>query len=343
MPSVVIATPAMCGQMEPEYLHSVMATRQHLYAHNIPHKLITSECSLISAGRNEMAQENVNRTNADYLMWIDSDMQFPPYGVTRLIGYGLDIVGGVYFRKAADARPLVLRFNEAGLFEEFTEVPRGELFEVDGIGTGFLLIRRRVIEAFTPEVTKEYGTPFGIGKGPTGREEGEDLSFCRRAKLLGFKIWADPSIPLGHIGKIAYTRQNFEAFKGFNDWKRSKIGYTNEIDGWMSPAELNWLHETAKEMGSVVEVGSWKGRSTAALLGGCPGKVIAVDTFKGTKGDAGHEEADVVDIHAVFMANVGHFPNLEVMRMESLEAARLGHGVVREVKLGEGEEEGVVA
>lgn len=324
MPTVLIATPAMRGQLEPEYLHSIMAVRRHLYKYDIPHNLITSECSLISAGRNEMSQGFVNQTNADYLMWIDSDMQFPPYGVTRLVRHDLDIVGGVYFRKSADARPLVLRFNEAGLFEEIMDLPETGLFEVDGIGTGFLLIHRRVIEAFTPEVVAELGTPFGLGKGPTGREEGEDLSFCRRAKRLGFKIWADPTIPLGHIGKIAYTRQNFDGFKKFAEWKDNRVEYRNDIDGWMTPLELDWLYRTAQEMGSIVEVGSWKGRSTHALLSGCSGPVYAVDTFKGTVGEDGnpHIEATEHDIFTeCFMPNVGHFPNLTTYRMTSLEAA----------------------
>ena len=323
MPTVLIATPILRGQLEPEYLHSLMATRRHLYSRQIGHNIISNECSLISAGRNEMCQAWANNTNADYLMFIDSDMQFPPYGVSRLVKRDLDVVGGVYFRKEAEARPLVFRYSAEGLFETMKDVPVDEVFEVDGIGTGFMLIKRKVIEAFTPAVCKELGNPFGIGFGPTGREEGEDLSFCRRAQKLGFKVWADPTIPLGHIGKIAYTRQNYEGFKGFQDWRRERVTYTNDIDGWMSPGELNWLHQTAKTMGSIVEVGSWKGRSTAALLSGCSGPVTAIDTWKGTRGDAGHEEAETKDIYAEFTKNVGHFPNLRSLQMTSLEAAAL--------------------
>lgn len=56
----------------------------------------------------------------------------------------------------------------------------------------------------------------------------------------------------------------------------------SHIQGWMTVEELNWLLETGKAMESIVEVGSWKGRSTfAQCSSGCP-RVYAVDHFKGS-------------------------------------------------------------
>ncbi len=98
-----------------------------------------------------------------------------------------------------------------------------------------------------------------------------------------------------------------------------------EIQGWMDVDELIWLNKMAETMESIVEIGSWKGRSTRALLMGCPGKVYAIDTFKGSPNElhAAHEEATRVDIHSIFMQNVGHFPNLIVLKMDSIEASKL--------------------
>ena len=99
--------------------------------------------------------------------------------------------------------------------------------------------------------------------------------------------------------------------------------YINEIDGWMSPEDLTFLFESAKRMSSILEIGSWKGRSTHALLSGCPGVVFAIDHFKGSRSPQAiglAREAARVDIHAQFMRNVGHFQNLVVYRMKSLEA-----------------------
>lgn len=87
----------------------------------------------------------------------------------------------------------------------------------------------------------------------------------------------------------------------------------------ISKEEALWLYERAKSMSSIVEIGSYKGRSTHALLSGCPGKVWAVDHFKGSvdTGDATYGKNGKND----FLENVGHFPNLILLEMSSKEAA----------------------
>ena len=97
-----------------------------------------------------------------------------------------------------------------------------------------------------------------------------------------------------------------------------------EIPGWMNSDSLEWLYERAGEMSSVLEVGSWKGRSTHALLTGCKGPVFAVDHFKGSPDErqGSHKEALDHDIFVDFWQNVGHLPNLVVMRMDSVRAWR---------------------
>jgi len=97
-----------------------------------------------------------------------------------------------------------------------------------------------------------------------------------------------------------------------------------EIDGFMSGDELDWLFERAQTMDSIVEIGSWKGLSTHALLSGCMGTVFAVDTFLGSPDEieGAHIEARDHDIYQIFYRNVGHFKNLVTMRMESVKAAQ---------------------
>lgn len=76
------------------------------------------------------------------------------------------------------------------------------------------------------------------------------------------------------------------------------------IWGWMAPAELDWLHDTAATMGSVAEVGSLHGRSSFALLSGCPGPVYCIDPWD--------DPAD--ESFASFMSSCGHFDNLHPVR-----------------------------
>ena len=101
--------------------------------------------------------------------------------------------------------------------------------------------------------------------------------------------------------------------------------YTHpDIQGWMGDEEKNWLYEIAQTMTSIIEIGSWKGRSTHALLSGCPGPVFAVDHFKGNPDEleGAHAEAKTGDIFSQFWANVGTFKNLVVFRMPSVVAAQ---------------------
>jgi len=99
-----------------------------------------------------------------------------------------------------------------------------------------------------------------------------------------------------------------------------------DIQGWMNEDELQWLYNTSLQMNSVIEIGSWKGRSTHALLNGCKGPVYAVDHFKGNPDQIGeglpHHEATLKDIYEDFKKNVGNYPNLFVMKMDSLAASR---------------------
>jgi hypothetical protein len=93
----------------------------------------------------------------------------------------------------------------------------------------------------------------------------------------------------------------------------------------MTRKELEWLYEKANTMESVVEIGSFKGRSTFVLASGCNGgngKVYAIDPFTGAAlGKC--PEADGKPTFDDFMKNCGHFPHLSVIVKKSQEAADL--------------------
>jgi hypothetical protein len=97
------------------------------------------------------------------------------------------------------------------------------------------------------------------------------------------------------------------------------VEVAQSILGWMDPAELEWLHEVAKRMESIVELGCHRGRSTYVLCAGCPGRVYAVDchwcgTMHPFEGGAQHTLPE-------FMANVGHFSNMVPLEMNFVDAA----------------------
>lgn len=91
----------------------------------------------------------------------------------------------------------------------------------------------------------------------------------------------------------------------------------------MTQEELQWLFEMARTYKSIVEVGSWLGRSTHALCSGCAGKVHAVDHFRGSPAerDDRHRLALYVDIYKRFKENMVGFQNLEALQLPSHQAA----------------------
>ena len=95
----------------------------------------------------------------------------------------------------------------------------------------------------------------------------------------------------------------------------------NSIAGWMSYKEQKFLFEQASKMESVIELGSWKGKSTHALLSsGCP-SVVAIDTWAGSKFEPeAHAEAATGSVLQEFLNNVGHFKNLTWIQKDINEA-----------------------
>ena len=59
-------------------------------------------------------------------------------------------------------------------------------------------------------------------------------------------------------------------------------------------------------------------------LSACPGPVYAIDHWEGSRDelDHAHKPARDEDIYGQFMGNVGHFPNLRVVRGDRLDVAQ---------------------
>lgn len=65
-----------------------------------------------------------------------------------------------------------------------------------------------------------------------------------------------------------------------------------KIDGWMTPEELKWLALQASEARVIVEIGIWKGRSTAALTAHTSGVVFAIDHFQGSPAEINDQQVE---------------------------------------------------
>lgn len=99
-------------------------------------------------------------------------------------------------------------------------------------------------------------------------------------------------------------------------------GY-REIEGHMAAVELEWLYHTAKSMHSIIEIGSLIGRSTVALLTGCPGIVYAIDHFEGCPGL--EDFMAKYDIFEEFKRNTAGFDNLVICKGSSRDMSLISY------------------
>ena len=170
--------------------------------------------SLIYDSRNRLAEYAV-RIDADFILWLDSDMTFPPDVLERMLKVmdehdDIDILSGLYFRRATPFTPVAfdaLETDEKGElhFTNMDEVPDG-LREVAGCGFGCVLMKTDCLFDIAGKEGPVWFSPLS--------NVGEDCAFCMRARKYGYKIYLDPSIEFGHMGYAAVTRGFYEATKG---------------------------------------------------------------------------------------------------------------------------------
>ena len=144
-----------------------------------------------------------------HLLFIDSDMNFPPDALAKLASHNADIVTGLAVSRRQPHQPCIyseINYTDADfaagkphieVCENWKE--KGEYFEVAGCGMAFCLIKVEVLK----KMQETYGEFFKYIK-----TYGEDLSFCIRATSLGYKVMVDNSFVLGHIGQKTFTRDD---------------------------------------------------------------------------------------------------------------------------------------
>lgn len=206
MSSVLFATPCYGGMMWAPHVQSIMNLKEDLIALGFEHDwLIGWNESLVHRGRMEMTATFL-KTDHTHLMWLDADIEFSSEDVAKLWNMDADIAVGVYPMKKRDAC-WYAAWKDGELVKDLDQFE--EPIEVDYAGTGFMLIKREVIES----LMEKHGTYRGRdGDVPAifmtpiheGILESEDYHFCRIAREAGYKVIMDPSVRLLHWGAFPY-------------------------------------------------------------------------------------------------------------------------------------------
>ena len=171
--------------------------------------------------RNQIISSFLSDYDADWLLFMDTDIELDLDQIYALHDIAeennLPLLGGIYFfsrgHRKIDFVPVVCKYDE---FEnniystaESIDYDR-DYFEVDDVGTGAMLISRKVLEAVTRYDGR--GNPYWI---KTYDElgtftMGEDVYFCDQVRRAGFACYATGRVVPKHYKTVAVGRDYFE-------------------------------------------------------------------------------------------------------------------------------------
>jgi hypothetical protein len=166
-------------------------------------------------------------TKYQYLLFIDSDVEFEPESVMRMLVAKKDILCTPYRVKAEQLNKHIYTVE----FKDPKNIPilPGGLVELEAGPTGLMLIDREVFEKIIknnpklkitnpaiPNAGKShefYYNFFDFGF-DEGYSMGEDISFCKLARGNNFKIYANTKSTTKHHGSWAWEGKFGESLNG---------------------------------------------------------------------------------------------------------------------------------
>jgi hypothetical protein len=244
--NLYIATPCYGDSVMVEFFQSMSKLFPELEKRNIKFNFITVATeSLITRARNGLMSNFLDDDCYTHLLFIDSDIEFDPISVIKLLQCDHDLVGGIYPLKRTNWDKIKLNYNDHINKKEINKLTKNEKLlickkslnyaftpvskvmemenycvEVTDIATGFMLIKRNVIEKmvksypkleYKPFTNDQYGNDikyyalFDTMIHPdTGIYLSEDYAFCKRWRDIGGKVYARTDIDLSHVGKHYY-------------------------------------------------------------------------------------------------------------------------------------------
>ncbi len=176
----------------------------------------TLKSPYVSYARNILTAQFM-KSDKDYLLFIDADVEFEPECPLRMVVAQKDIVCTPYRVKTND--PDVIKYTTTVPDNENVKVLPGGLVELTRGPSGMMLIHRRVFETLMknrpdleiqahqhvdlfPEGFKIFSFWDCVFK--DGKWTGDDIAFCNLATENGFKLYANIESTMVHHGGYGY-------------------------------------------------------------------------------------------------------------------------------------------
>ena len=224
-PTIYIAMPCY-DSVKINTMLSVIKLVQQLSKSGIKVGMNTMKSPLIHQARNYLTSVFLT-TEYQYMLFVDSDVEFEPESVLRMLVAKKDIICTPYRVKAPQLDEHIYTVE----FKDPKNIPilPGGLVEIEAGPTGLMLIDRSVFEKIiknSPELKinneaipnageshKFYYNFFDFGFNDH-YAMGEDVSFCRLARKNNFKIYANTESTTQHHGSWTWKGKFGDSLNG---------------------------------------------------------------------------------------------------------------------------------
>ena len=185
---------------------------------------IIADSTILVQARNILLEQYFEYGPFDYGLFLDSDMAIPDDTISRLLTNNKEIVAGLFFTKSTIEPSFRVKTPE-GKYATPNSYPEDSLMEINATGLACVLIKDNVLQSI-----KNYckDLPYFDTKYRSRNDfMGEDIYFFELISKLGFKVYMDSSVKVGHIGGIVDDRI-YKAVKGsdikdLGNWEKVKV------------------------------------------------------------------------------------------------------------------------
>lgn len=241
---ITVATPAFGEMYYAPYVQSLLRLQAAAYQRKWSLHHATVSYAFVADARNYLLTNWYDKTDATHLLFVDADMGFEPQLIVDMVAFDKPVVGVIYTRRQIDLKRLVELAARgetadratAGAHDFILRPLRGRqprqvkgFLEVEGCGTGIMLIQRRAIDTMLKTLpaindTKPKKTAPALAAGLNrlirafdvidvdGVPLIDDYAFCYRWQgLCKGELWARVDQSVTHVGLHRFSGRYTDA------------------------------------------------------------------------------------------------------------------------------------
>lgn len=179
-----------------DYINALFVERLLKLAQNLNKRGVDYEIKIKSGTLVYLAREELTSYAIGYqfthVLWLDSDMVFEDDLIDDLYDTGKSFVCGIFHARRPGHQSCIFKELKPPTRYKWDEYPT-DTFKIKGCGMAATLIKTEILKAVRDHFGNCFTPAYNLG---------EDLAFCHRVNELGFDIWAEPTVRVGHIGHI---------------------------------------------------------------------------------------------------------------------------------------------